>query len=65
MRQPPSPPMPPLSLMRTVNVAVTLPTLYLRVSINLSGPRNIVDLLVGAVQPAVSRWPNSVVITEH
>lgn len=59
------PSMPPLSLMRTVNVAVILPTLYLRISIDLAGPRNIVDLLVAAVRPAVARWPNSVVITEH
>ena len=57
--------MPPLSQMRTVNVRVLLPTLYLSISIDLAGPRNIVDLLVAAVQPAVARWPNSVVITEH
>jgi hypothetical protein len=60
--------MPPLSAMpamRTVNVAVVLPTLFLRVSIDLAGPRNIVDLLVAAVRPAVARWPNSVIITER
>lgn len=56
---------PPLSLMRKVNVSVTLPTLYLRISIDLAGPRNIVDLLVAAVRPAVARWPSSVVVTEH
>ena len=33
--------------------------------IDLAGPRNTVDILVAAVQPAVSRWPNSVVITER
>lgn len=57
--------MPPLAAMRTVNVRVLLPTLWLAISIDLAGPRNIVDLLVAAVQPAVSRWPNSVVVTEH
>ena len=50
---------------RNVNVKILLPTLWLAISIDLAGPRNIVDLLVAAVQPAVSRWPNSVVITEH
>lgn len=65
MSAPYQPPMPPLSAMRTVNVRVTLPTLWLAISLDLAGPRNIVDLLVSAVQPAVSRWPNSVVITEH
>lgn len=56
---------PPLSAMRTVSVRVVLPTLFTAISIDLAGPRNIVDLLVAAVRPAVARWPNSVVITEH
>jgi hypothetical protein len=59
------PTMPPLFTTRVVNVRVLLPTLYLSISIDLAGPRNIVDLLVAAVQPAVARWPNSVVVTEH
>jgi hypothetical protein len=50
---------------RSVTVAIYLPTMYLRVSIDLAGPRQLVDFIVSAVQPAVSRWPNSVMIKEH
>jgi len=50
---------------RNVNVRVVLPTLWLAVSIDLAGPRNIVDLLVAAVRPAVARWPAVVTVAEH
>ncbi len=56
---------PPLSAMRSVHVRVILPTLCTLASIELTGPRNIVDLLVAAIGPAASRWPHSVVITER
>lgn len=58
-------PVPPLSTMKHARVAVTVATLFLRVTIEVVGPDNIINLVLAGIRAAAARWPAAVTVSEH
>lgn len=62
----PSPnPVSALSNMKHARVVIVLTTVFMRISVEITGPGNLVDLVLAGVKTAASRWPSVVTVSEH
>jgi hypothetical protein len=51
--------------MKQVRVQIVVATLFLRISVEVVGPGNLVDLVLAMVKTAAARWPAVVTVTER
>jgi hypothetical protein len=51
--------------MKHVRVTIVLTTVYMRITVEIAGPGNLVDLVLAGVKAAAARWPAAVTVTEH
>jgi len=58
-------PVPSPSSMKHVRVTIVLTTVYMRITVEIAGPGNLVDLVLAGVKAAAARWPAAVTVTEH
>lgn len=58
-------PVPSLSSMKHVRVTIVLATVFMRISVEMTGPGNLVDLVLAGVKTAAARWPAAVTVSEH
>lgn len=58
-------PVPSLSNMKHVRVTIVLTTVFMRISVEIVGPGNLVDLVLAGVKAAAARWPAVVTVSEH
>lgn len=58
-------PVPSLSSMKHVRIAIVLSTVYMRISVEVVGPGNLVDLVLAGVKTAAAKWPAVVTVSEH
>jgi hypothetical protein len=56
---------PPLATMRHITIRVVVATLFTHLTLEVTGPANIVGLVLAGVKAAASRWPAVVTVTEH
>ncbi len=58
-------PVPSLSNMKHVRIAIVLTTMYMRITVEVVGPSNLVDLVLAMVNTAAAKWPAVVTVSEH
>jgi hypothetical protein len=58
-------PVPSLTNMKHVRVTIALTTVFMRISVEIVGPGNLVDLVLAGVRAAAARWPAVVTVAEH
>lgn len=56
---------PSLSDMKHVRVTMTLTTVYMWIAVDITGPGNLVDLVLAGVKTAAAKWPAAITVTKH